>query len=164
MVFFNEASDRISLIMDLKSLSDSELLMQTENTVAREREFTGLVLEHLREIEARRLYAKLGFSSLFQYCVQQLKYCNASAQLRIDAMRLARELPEVKDQLNAGSVSLSSVGALQRFFRYQKKRSLIHQPTRKPSFYKLKTSREKKPRSYSLRLLPKLFRGKESGC
>lgn len=66
--------------MELKSLSDPELLSSTRETVQRERELTGLVLEHLREIESRRLFAKLGFGSLFEYCVEELKYCAASPQ------------------------------------------------------------------------------------
>ncbi len=98
--------------MNLKSLSDHELLSSTRETVQRERELTGLVLDHLREIEARKLFAKLGFGSLFEYCVVELRYCAASAQLRIDAMRLSKELPEVKEALNMGSVTLSSVGTL----------------------------------------------------
>ena len=107
---------------DIKKLSDSELIERTEKAVLHEREMTNSVLDHLREIQSRRLYARLGFSSMFEYCTKHLKYCNASAQLRIDAMRLAVELPEIKESLENGSLGLSVIGSFQKFVRHDKQR------------------------------------------
>ena len=104
---------------DIRKLSNSELLEQTEKAVLEERESTNLVLDHLREIQSRRLYARLGFSSMFEYCTQHLKYCNSGAQLRIDAMRLALELPEIKESLKKGDLSLSVIGSFQKFVRHE---------------------------------------------
>ncbi len=104
---------------DIRKLSDSELLEQTEKAVLLERESTNLVLDHLREIQSRRLYARLGFSSMFEYCTQHLKYCNSGAQLRIDAMRLSLELPEIKESLEKGDLSLSVIGSFQKFVRHE---------------------------------------------
>ena len=104
---------------DIRKLSDSELLEQTEKAVLVERESTNLVLDHLREIQSRRLYARLGFSSMFEYCTQHLKYCNSGAQLRIDAMRLSLELPEIKESLEKGDLSLSVIGSFQKFVRHE---------------------------------------------
>ncbi len=104
---------------DIRKLSDSELLEQTEKAVLVERENTNLVLDHLREIQSRRLYARLGFSSMFEYCTQHLKYCNSGAQLRIDAMRLSLELPEIKESLEMGDLSLSVIGSFQKFVRHE---------------------------------------------
>lgn len=106
---------------NLKILSDSELLKKTEAAVAEERESTDRVLSLLREVGSRRLYAKLGFSSLFDFCTKHLKYCNASAQLRIDAARLSEELPEVREALKEGHLTLSSVGSFQKFIRRETK-------------------------------------------
>ena len=107
---------------DIRKLSDSELLEQTEKAVLVERESTNLVLDHLREIQSRRLYARLGFSSMFEYCTQHLKYCNSGAQLRIDAMRLSLELPEIKESLEKGDLSLSVIGSFQKFVRHEKQK------------------------------------------
>ncbi len=104
---------------DIRKLSDSELLEQTEKAVLLERESTNLVLDHLREIQSRRLYARLGFSSMFEYCTKHLKYCNSGAQLRIDAMRLSLELPEIKESLEKGDLSLSVIGSFQKFVRHE---------------------------------------------
>ena len=39
-----------------------------------------VVLHHLREVERRFLFAELGYSSLFEYCISELKYSAGSAQ------------------------------------------------------------------------------------
>lgn len=60
--------------MNLKTLSDTQLLQNTECLVQREREILTEVLAHLHEIERRRLFSSLSFSSLFTCAVGQLKY------------------------------------------------------------------------------------------
>ncbi len=106
--------------LNLKTLSDSELLVQTKKAVTHERESTNFVLDHLREVEQRYLYAKLKYSSMFEYCTKELKYCNASAQLRIDAMRLSKDVPELKESLQNDSLNLSVIGTVQKFMRHEK--------------------------------------------
>ncbi len=119
-----------------QTLTDSELIEQTEKVVLHEREMTNSVLDHLREIQNRRLYARLGFSSLFEYCTKQLKYCNASAQLRIDAMRLSVELPEIKESLEKGSLNLSVIGSFQKFVRHEKQRKKSYSTEEKKELLK----------------------------
>ena len=83
----------------LKSLSDSDLLSQTQSLVRRERELTTELLWHLREVEHRRLYAEQGYSSLFDYVTRGLGYAEGSADRRISAMRLLKDLPEIEPAL-----------------------------------------------------------------
>lgn len=104
---------------DLKSLSSEELLERTRKTVAQERRIQTDILRLLKEVERRRLFASLGFSSLFDFCVQELKYSESSAWRRISAMRLLRDFPEVEEKLNSGCVSLSTATTLQNYFRHQ---------------------------------------------
>ncbi len=105
----------------LKSLSDSDLLSQTQLLVAREREMTTELLWHLREVESRRLYAGQGYSSLFDYVRRGLGYAEGSADRRISAMRLLKDLPEIEPALKTGELSLSNASALQHFFKGEKK-------------------------------------------
>ena len=74
------------------------------------------VLDHLREIEARRLYLRLGYSSLFDYTVRELHYTEAAAWRRIKAMRLCRETRGVRERLQDGSLNLSNAALLQNSF------------------------------------------------
>ncbi|NUM87788.1 MAG: hypothetical protein HUU37_01155, partial [Bdellovibrionales bacterium] len=53
----------------MQHLTDKTLLEETENLVRKERQLLGVILRHLREIERRRLFSSLGYSSLFTYCV-----------------------------------------------------------------------------------------------
>jgi 5-methylcytosine-specific restriction endonuclease McrA len=107
--------------MNLKSLSDLELLSKTKTLAAQERKIGIEVLHHLREIEARRLFASLGFSSLFEYCVKDLGYAGGSAHRRISAMRLLREIPEYESKLQDGTVTVSSLSQLQGFLVQEKR-------------------------------------------
>lgn len=54
------------VIMNLKALTKQDLLLATERLVAQERRITSQILWHLYEIERRRLFAELGFASLFE--------------------------------------------------------------------------------------------------
>ncbi|MEK7691174.1 MAG: hypothetical protein AAB425_09155, partial [Bdellovibrionota bacterium] len=105
----------------LQSLTNSELLDQTRSLVARERALTTELLAHLREVERRRLYAEQGYSSLFDYGRRGLGYCEGSADRRINAMRLLKELPQIEPALKSGELSLSNASALQHFFKNEAK-------------------------------------------
>ena len=52
------------------ALSDRELLHQTSALVRHERHLQSAIIDHLAEIDARRLYLQRGFSSLFDYAVR----------------------------------------------------------------------------------------------
>ena len=101
--------------MNLKSLSGSELLSRTKSLVAEERRVSADVLHYLREIERRRVFAEAGFSSLFAYCLGELKYSEGAAYRRINAMRLLKECPEIEESIRDGSLSVSSASEVQRF-------------------------------------------------
>jgi hypothetical protein len=105
--------------MKAKTLSDGELLQKTKDLRADEKKLTSLVLEHLQEVENRKLYCELGISSLFSYCVQELDYSPAEASVRVNAVRLISRHPEVKAKLDSGALSLTSASLAQSFFREQ---------------------------------------------
>jgi len=106
---------------NLQNLSSEELIANTKQLVAREREVMAQVLWHLREIESRRLFAGLGFGSLYEYAVAELGYSAASAMRRINAMRLLKELPQVEEALKDGKLNLSHLSSVQSFFQQERK-------------------------------------------
>jgi hypothetical protein len=101
---------------DLKNLDDVSLWNRTAELALEERKLTLRFLHHLKEIENRRLYLRKGFGSLYDY-VKSLGYCETSTQMRISSMRLLRELPEIEEKIEKGSLSLSAVARAQTFFR-----------------------------------------------
>ena len=97
-------------------LPDQVLLEQTRMLARHEQALQLSVLDHLREIDARRLYLRLGYSSLFDYTVRELHYTEAAAWRRIKAMRLCRETRGVRERLQDGSLNLSNAALLQNSF------------------------------------------------
>ncbi len=106
--------------MNIANLSDESLLSNLSLLVQKERALTLDVLRHLREVERRSLYAKLSYSSLFEYVVKELKYSEGAAQRRISSMRLLRELPQIETKVESGTLTLSALSHAQIFFRQEK--------------------------------------------
>ena len=99
---------------NLKYISNDDLLFQTENLVQTERKIMHLVLVHILEIMNRRLYADLGFDSMYTMMTKKYGYSEASAIRRIDAAKLLRSVPEVADRLKSGTLNLSQACLLQK--------------------------------------------------
>ena len=96
----------------LTHLTDSTLLRELKTLVSQERSATALLIAHLAEVDARRLYAPAGYPSLFNYCVEELHFSEESACRRIRAARVAREHPAVFDMLADGRLHLTAVDLL----------------------------------------------------
>ena len=107
------------------ALSDRELLRQTSTLVRHERHLQGSVIDHLSEIDARRLYLQRGCSSLFDYAVRELGYSDPAAARRIGAVRLCADQPDARERLRDGSLTLSAAAELQWAFDRQRRRGAI---------------------------------------
>jgi hypothetical protein len=105
----------------MKHLSSDELLSRTKSLVAEERRAQVALIEHLEEIQRRRLYAELGFSSLWDFATRYLGLSEGAAQRRIQAMRLVREVPEAKAAIETGALSLSNAAKVQSFRQNERK-------------------------------------------
>ena len=55
------------VLKSLKSLSDNSLLNQLNRLVKKEKDLTCEILLHLIEVENRKIYRSLGYSSMFVY-------------------------------------------------------------------------------------------------
>ena len=108
-------------MQNLKLLSNDFLLNQTRALVSEERKLATRILWHLREIEDRRLFAERGYPSLFEMCIREFGYSEATAQRRISAMRLLRELPEIEKKLESGELKLGQVSQMQGFLRAEQR-------------------------------------------
>lgn len=105
----------------IKQLSNEELLRSTEKLAQEERRITTELLWHLREVDARKLYAALNYPSLHDYVIRHLHYSEGAAHRRIASMRLLRDLPEAEHMIESGLLSLSTAATLQSFFRAEKR-------------------------------------------
>ncbi len=56
------------------ALSNENLITAVRSLVKEERRITREILDHINEVARRRLYADLGFSSIFDWLVKDLGY------------------------------------------------------------------------------------------
>ena len=103
--------------MKIKYLKDKQLLKNTKVLVNKEKKLSVEILNQLAEIERRKLYSDLKYSSLFAYCMGELDFSDQEAFRRIDAMRLARQMPEVKKSLEEGILSITNTNMISSLFR-----------------------------------------------
>ena len=96
----------------LDSLSDDELVAETQRLAANARAATAALLRALMELDARRLYLREGCASLFVYCTQVLHLAEGAAYNRIEGARAARRHPSVLEGLADGSLTLTSIRLL----------------------------------------------------
>ena len=120
-----DAPARPAVTSTVGALSDRALLRATSTLVRHERHLQGAVIDHLGEIEARRLYLQRGCSSLFDYAVRELGYSDAAAGRRIGAVRLCADQPDARERLRDGSLTLSAAAELQWAFDRQRRRGSI---------------------------------------
>ena len=97
-------------------LGDQQLLEQTRRLAANQRCLEVHILDHLDEIDRRGLALRRGFSSLFDYAVRELRFSDAAAQRRIQAMRLCRRHGWVRASLQSGALSMTAAGQLETTF------------------------------------------------
>jgi 5-methylcytosine-specific restriction endonuclease McrA len=93
----------------LAHLSDAALLRELASLVARDRITTASLLAHIAEVDARKLYVPAGFSSMFAYCVEELRLSEDAAAKRIQAARAARRFPTLFASLAEGQLHLAAV-------------------------------------------------------
>lgn len=67
------------------------------------------LLAHLAEVEARRVFRERACSSLYAYCVYELRMSEDAAQRRVQAARLVRKFPELLEVVAAGELHLTGL-------------------------------------------------------
>ena len=96
----------------LSHLSDQSLLRELRSLVTQDRATTALLIAHLGEVDSRRLYAPVGYPSMYEYCLRELRFSEESACRRIRAARLARQFPGIHGMLADGRLHLTALTLL----------------------------------------------------
>lgn len=107
--------------MNLRNLSDEDLLQKMDQLDREEKSQLTIILHHLREIENRRLFSSLGYKSLFDFTIKRYGYSEDQAYRRLSAVRLLKELPEIEGKITDGSLTLSHLSKAQSLFQKEKK-------------------------------------------
>lgn len=90
------------------AVKESELHLKIKDLVSVERRTLRQIIEHLQIVYDTKLYAKLGHSTLQKYLIKELGYSESAAYRRYRALRLTKEMPESKEMIESGSLSLTN--------------------------------------------------------
>ena len=93
----------------LKSISNRQLLSSIRKLSETERRTVLSILVHLVEIDRRKLYLPMGYSSLYEFCTGYLGYSESTAVRRIKVARCLRDFPESYRLLASGQIAMSNV-------------------------------------------------------
>ena len=98
--------------LSLETLSDDALLCQFGELVDQDRERAAVLLRHIDVIDRRKIWAKLGFPSMFALCVTRYHMSESTAGKRIGAARTARRFPVLFSMVASGEIHLSGLHRL----------------------------------------------------
>lgn len=84
---------------DLTQLRDDALIHGLDALAAQDRKAIARLMAHVAEVDARRLYAPAGYSSMHAYCVEKLHLSEGAAWQRIHVAKKARALPQMFEAL-----------------------------------------------------------------
>jgi hypothetical protein len=108
----NSNTNAVSSSFDCSSpavLTDAELLLATRRLVGRSNQLLAALLAHLSEVEARGIHRTRACSSLYTYCIYELRLSEDEAYRRVTAARLVRRFPALLDAIGAGELHLTGL-------------------------------------------------------
>lgn len=96
----------------LEGLGNDQLLIELKGLLKRDRVLEAELISHLGEVEARRLYLEQGCSSMFDYCVKELRFSEGVAYKRIGVARAARRFSGLGLAISRGELHLSAASLI----------------------------------------------------
>ena len=94
---------------EFEHVSDEALHAQVKTLAGRYNGLTAELLAHLGEVDARGIYRERACSSLYTYCVYELRLSEDEAQRRTRAARTARTFPVLFEMLAEGAIHLTGL-------------------------------------------------------
>jgi 5-methylcytosine-specific restriction endonuclease McrA len=104
-----EAKDNANSCSLSPELSDSDLLAGTRRLVGASNQLLAALLAHLAEVEARGVHRTRACSSLYSYCIYELRFSEDAAFRRVSAARLLRRFPALFDAIASGELHLTAL-------------------------------------------------------
>ncbi|HSC89325.1 MAG TPA: hypothetical protein VLC09_18710, partial [Polyangiaceae bacterium] len=91
------------------AITDDELVDGLRALETEQRRTMAAIIEHLVETGRRQLHLRLGYASLYEYCLKVLRLSEDEAYRRMTCSRLAARQPEIIEKLARGELSLTTV-------------------------------------------------------
>ena len=93
----------------LADVSNEELLRRTRQLVGKSNQVFAALLEHLAEVEARGVHRTRSCTSLYTYCIYELRFSEDAAARRAGAARVVKRFPAVLDAIAKGELHLTGL-------------------------------------------------------
>jgi hypothetical protein len=106
-------------------LGNEELLAATRQLAHQMCQVEADLLVHLGEIDERRLYLDLSYSSMFMFCLRELRFSEDVACNRIAVARAGRRFPSIIAALRAGRVHVSGLRVLAPYVTQENQYALL---------------------------------------
>jgi hypothetical protein len=140
----------------LSHVSDAALAHDLATAAAHDRASTAVLLAHIAEFDARKLYLPAAHPSMYSYCVGELGLSEDAAYKRIQAARAAREFPAIFPAVAEGRLHLAGVCLLAPHLTPGNADELIAAAARKPKSELERMLAERFPRSELLPMVAAL--------
>src|ERR1041385_6231249 len=102
-------------------MKHEELLNRVRFHAKEEKRFGALVIQDLIEVERTKAYAEIRYSSIYEFCRDDLGYSENEAYAKVAAMKLVKEVPQIKESLDNNKITLSTLILANRFFNQEEK-------------------------------------------
>src|SRR3954447_4223923 len=94
---------------DLTQLTNDELIAGTRRLVGTSNQLFAMLLAHLAEVEARGIHRERACSSLYTYCIYELRFSEDAAFRRVSAARLVKRFPALYEAIASGELHLTGL-------------------------------------------------------
>ena len=101
------------IVDELRTLNEVEFHHQFKSIVGVELAATIRVLHFINDLDRRKSFLEMGYSSVLDYCVRKLGYSRSGAGRRIQAARCAHRHPEVFGLLRARELSVGTAALIE---------------------------------------------------
>jgi len=116
---------------DLGRVSDTQLRSGLTSLLASGYRTEARIIAHIAEVLERKLHARDGSPSLFEYCVRQLGLSESEAFHRLTAARIARRFPIVFSLIERRQIHLTAVCLLRDYLTPDNHRELLAEASNK---------------------------------
>ncbi|MGM0484712.1 MAG: HNH endonuclease [Candidatus Krumholzibacteriota bacterium] len=110
---------------ELKRLKAKDLLGNLDSLNDRERKLKVKILLYLREIDRRKLYLEQGYSSMFDFCINYLKYSESTAVRRIKAERALGRSKKIIRMLLSGEMTVTGLSKIESICRPENTEAIL---------------------------------------
>ena len=109
----------------LRTFDDKEFIHQFEMIAGIEHGATIKMLHFINDLERRKAFLELGYSSVFDFCVRRIKYSSSQAGRRIQAARCCRRYPEFFAYLRNREVCIMTLAMIEGIINDDNKDEIV---------------------------------------